>query len=136
MAASKVAQAAGKRKEAIARATARAGKGIVRVNAAPLDVYGNDFARMRITEPLAIAGSMAAEVDIDVRVVGGGWSAQAEAARLAVAKALVSYTNSEQLKNTYLDYDRSLLVADTRRKEPRKFGRHSRARARRQTSYR
>ena len=134
--ANKVTQAAGKRKEAIARATARAGKGAVRINAVSLDIYSNEFARMRIQEPLAIAGQMAAEVDIDVSVIGGGWSSQAEAARLAIAKALVEYTGSEQLKNTYLDYDRSLLVADTRRKEPRKFGRHSRARARRQTSYR
>lgn len=132
----KVAHAAGKRKEAVARATARAGRGIVRINAISLDVWGNDFARLRVQEPLLIAGPLAAEVNIDVIVFGGGWSSQAEAARLAIAKALVAFTGSEQLKRMFLDYDRFLLVADTRRKEPRKFGTHSRARAKRQTSYR
>ena len=134
--AAKVAHAAGKRKEAIARATARPGKGVVRINSVPLDLRNPEFARLRMQEPVMIAGPLAAEVNIDVQVSGGGWSAQAEASRLAIAKALVAYTSSEQLKRTYLDYDRSLLVADTRRKEPKKFGRHSRARARRQTSYR
>ncbi|HKZ49593.1 MAG TPA: 30S ribosomal protein S9 [Candidatus Nanoarchaeia archaeon] len=134
--AAKIAHAAGKRKEAIARATARPGKGIVKVNSIPLDIYSNEFARLRISEPIMVAGQMAAEVDVDVSVNGGGWSAQAEASRLAIAKALIAFTGSEQLKRTFLDYDRFLLVADTRRKEPRKFGTHSRARAKRQTSYR
>ena len=132
----KVAQAAGKRKEAIARATARPGKGIIRINSTPLDAYTPEVARLRILEPIVIAGPLGAEVNIDIKVNGGGWSSQAEAARLAVAKALVAYTGSEQLKKTYLDYDRFLLVADTRRKEPKKFGTHSRARAKRQLSYR
>ena len=132
----KVMHAAGKRKEAVARATARAGRGIVRINSIALDVWGNEFARLRVQEPLLIAGPLAADVNIDVTVFGGGWSSQAEAARLAIAKSLVAYTGSEQLKRIFLDYDRFLLVADTRRKEPRKFGTHSRARAKRQTSYR
>jgi small subunit ribosomal protein S9 len=136
MTAAKVAHAAGKRKEAVARATARSGRGIIRINAISLDVWGNEFVRMRVQEPLQIAGPMAAEVDIDVIVFGGGWSSQAEAARLAIAKSLVAYTGSEELRKMFLDYDRFLLVADTRRKEPRKFGTHSRARAKRQTSYR
>ena len=132
----KVIHAAGKRKEAVARATARPGKGVVRVNSIPIEQYNPEIARLRLKEPLLIAGQLAADVDIDVSVEGGGWSSQAEAARLAIAKALVSFTGSEQLKRTYLDYDRFLLVADTRRKEPKKFGRHSRARAKRQKSYR
>ncbi len=136
MAVAKVAHAAGKRKEAVARATARSGRGIIRINAISLDVWGNEFVRMRVQEPLHIAGPMAAEVDIDVIVFGGGWSSQAEAARLAIAKSLVAYTGSDELRKMFLDYDRFLLVADTRRKEPRKFGTHSRARAKRQTSYR
>src|SRR3989304_3755213 len=129
--AAKIAHAAGKRKEAIARATARPGKGIVKVNSIPLDIYSNEFARLRISEPIMVAGQMAAEVDVDVSVNGGGWRAQADASKLAIAKALIAFTGSEQLKRTFLDYDRFLLVADTRRKEPRKFGTHSRARAKR-----
>ncbi|MEM4247804.1 MAG: 30S ribosomal protein S9, partial [Candidatus Nanoarchaeia archaeon] len=56
--------------------------------------------------------------------------------RLAIAKALVGFTGSKELRQKFLDYDRHLLVADTRRKEPRKWGTHSRARAKRQKSYR
>jgi small subunit ribosomal protein S9 len=134
--ANKVAHAAGKRKEAVARATAKAGTGVVRINNIPIDIWSPDLAKLRIQEPLIIAGPLAAEVDITVNVCGGGWSAQAEAARLAIAKSLVAFTGSEQLRKMFMDYDRFLLVADTRRKEPRKFGTHSRARAKRQTSYR
>jgi len=129
-------QVAGKRKTAVARATARQGHGAIRINSRSLDLYEPEFARLRLQEPLLIAGPKAAEIDIDVTVRGGGWSAQTEASRLAIAKALVEYTGSKELKQRLLEYDRHLLVADTRRKEPRKFGTHSRARAKRQKSYR
>lgn len=132
----KIVQTAGKRKTAIARATARHGKGVVRINARLLELCEPEFARMRLQEPLLLAGPKAAEVDIDVNVIGGGWSAQTEAARLAIARALIAFTGSKELKETFLDYDRHLLVADTRFKEARKFGTHSKARAKRQKSYR
>lgn len=128
--------AAGKRKTAVARATVRPGTGVVRINSRHLEIYEPELARLRLQEPLLLLGAKAAEVNIDVNVKGGGWSAQAEAARLAIARALVAYTGSKELKEKFLDYDRHLLVADTRFKEPRKFGTHSRARAKRQTSYR
>ena len=136
MAATKIVHVSGKRKEAVARATARPGNGIIKINSIPLDLYEPEFARLRLREPLLIAGPMAADVNIDINVVGGGWSSQAEAARLAIAKALVAFTGSESLKKTFIDYDRFLMVADTRRKEPKKAGTHSRARAKRQKSYR
>ncbi len=126
----------GKRKRAIARATIKIGKGRVRINHRSLESYSPETARMRIQEPLIIAGDVINKVDIDVNVNGGGWSSQAEAARLAIAIALVEHTKSEELKRRYLDYDRQLLVADTRRKETRKPGTHSKARAKRQKSYR
>jgi len=133
---SNVVLTSGKRKTAIARAFARPGNGIVLVNNKPIAIYTPEFARLRLEEPILIAGELAKGFDINVDVRGGGWSAQAEAARLAIAKAIVQLTNSKELKKTYLDYDRHLLVADTRYKEPRKFGTHSRARAKRQKSYR
>ena len=129
-------QTAGKWKSAIARATARPGHGVVRVNSRLLELYEPEFDRLRLQEPLLLAGPKAAEVDIDVNTVGGGRASQTEASRLAIAKALVQFTGSKDLKQKFLDYDRHLLVADTRRKEPRKFGTHSRARAKRQKSYR
>jgi len=128
--------ASGKRKRAIARATVRLGKGVVRINSRLLDLYEPEIAKLRLQEPLLLAGQKAADVDIDVNVIGGGWSAQTEAARLAIARALVAYTGSKELKELFQEYDRHLLVADTRFKEPRKFGTHSKARQKRQKSYR
>mgnify|MGYP003340426710 CR=1 FL=1 len=51
--------AIGKRKRAIARATIRQGRGIVRVNLHPLDVFEPEYARMRIREPLLLAEKIA-----------------------------------------------------------------------------
>ena len=133
---SNVVLTSGKRKTAIARAFAKPGKGIITVNKKPIAIYTPEFARLRLEEPMLIAGDIVKAFDIHVDVRGGGWSAQAEAARLAIAKAIVQLTNAKELKKKYLDYDRHLLVADTRYKEPRKFGTHSRARAKRQKSYR
>ena len=126
----------GKRKTAIARATIREGKGIIRINGIPIEAYSQEVARLRLKEPLLLAGELASKIDADITVRGGGWHAQAEAARLALARAMVKFFKSKELEKLFSDYDKSLLVADTRRKEPKKFGRHSRARARRQTSYR
>jgi small subunit ribosomal protein S9 len=68
-------------------------------------------------------------------VNGGGFIGQAEAARTAIARGLVEWTENEKLKETYLEYDRSLLVSDMRKKEKKKFGAKG-ARAKRQKSYR
>lgn len=125
---------AGRRKRAVARVTLKPGKGMVRINKKPLDTYGPKMARLKIREPLLLAGDTAKEVKIDVVVNGGGISSQAEAARLAIARALVQY--SKKFEKIFLDYDRNLLVADVRRKETRKPNRHGKARAKRQKSYR
>ncbi|MBS3126026.1 30S ribosomal protein S9 [Candidatus Woesearchaeota archaeon] len=126
----------GKRKRAVARAVVRAGKGDVRINRVPLDVVEPKLFRLKLREPLMLAGDAAHKVDIDVNVSGGGISSQADASRLAIAKALVAFTKNEKLKEAYLNYDRSLLVADVRRKESAKPNRHGQARAKRQKSYR
>ena len=60
---------------------------------------------------------------------------QAEAARTAIARALVRWTKSSQLRSKFLEFDRTLLTGDPRRKEPKKFGGPG-ARARFQKSYR
>ncbi len=125
----------GKRKRAIARATAREGKGVVRINRLLLDAYEPELARERMREPLVIAGNLAENVNIDVDVHGGGWQGQAEAARLAIARAMVKYSGSDALKRQYLDYDRHLLVADVRRGESSKPN-DSKPRKARQKSYR
>jgi len=131
----KTVHVSGKRKRAIAKATLRAGKGQVKVNNILLENFSPVLARAKIREPLQLAGTVAGKVDISVRVSGGGFMAQAEAARLAIARALVESTKGDALKDVFLKYDRHLLVADTRRKEMCKPN-DSKARAKRQKSYR
>lgn len=125
----------GKRKTAVARAAAVKGIGRVRINRVPLEIYEPEMARMKISEPLILADTKRAGVDIDVDVHGGGIMGQAAAARTAIAKALVVYLKDSELANLYKQYDRGLLVSDPRRKLPKTpCGRG--ARKRRQKSYR
>jgi small subunit ribosomal protein S9 len=133
---SKIVQTSGKRKKAIAHATVRAGKGLVRINNKLLAHIGPKMIQLRLQEPLFIADKLAHEVDISVRVHGGGVSSQADAARLAIARGLLAYSGSSTLKQSYLDYDRQLVVADVRQKEKVKPNSHGKARAKRQKSYR
>jgi small subunit ribosomal protein S9 len=130
----KIITASGKRKSAIARAVLRAGKGTVRINKVLLDFYEPRLSRLKLREALIIAGDVVNSVDIDVNVRGGGQTTQAEAARLAIARALAKH--NKKLEDVFLKYDRQLLVADVRRKETHKPNRHGKARAKRQKSYR
>lgn len=130
----KIIHTSGKRKRAIARATLRPGKGRTRMNGRIIDVIEPRLARMKIREPLILAGDIISGIDLDVNVVGGGFMSQAEAARLAIARALVKY--NKKLEKVFLNYDRHLLVADVRRKEASKPNRHGQARSKRQKSYR
>lgn len=131
----KVVVSSGKRKSAVARANVRKGRGLVRINRVPLELYEPYLARVKIMEPLTLAGSRGSKVDIDVNVQGGGVMGQASAARTAIAKGLVGFLEDDELKQMYSKYDRSLLVSDPRRKLPKKpLGRG--ARKKRQKSYR
>ena len=133
--AKKVVNSSGKRKTAIARATVQKGTGLIRINKKPVEIYEPEIARWKILEPIQIADNYIKSVNIDVDVKGGGFMSQASAVRTAIAKGLVDYTNDPSLKLSYLDHDRSLLVSDSRRKEPKKpLGRG--ARKKRQKSYR
>ena len=126
----------GKRKSAIARAVVKQGTGIIRLNSVPIDLVEPRMSRLKLMEPLILAGDVAGKVNIDVNVIGGGISSQAEALRLAIAKALLVYTKNDKLREVFLNYDRNLLVADVRRKEPSKPNRHGQARSKVQKSYR
>ena len=115
----------GKRKKAIARAIIREGKGQVRINSLPLETIQPRYRQMRIKEAIMLASEQSKNVDIDVTVKGGGIWGQADAARTAIANALVSFYKDNNLKQTYLDYDRTLLISDARRTEPHKPSRSS-----------
>jgi ribosomal protein S9 len=80
-------------------------------------------------------------VDIRVKAKGGGHTSQVYAIRQAISKAIVAYYakyvdaySALELKKKLVAYDRTLLIADPRRAEPKKFGGHG-ARARRQKRY-
>ena len=124
-----------RRKMATARASIKAGKGFVKINKVNLLAIDNPYVKMMVSEPLKIAGDYASQVDININVYGGGQMGQAQAARSAIAKALVAYTKDSQLKKEMLAYDRFLLVDDSRQVEPKKF-KGRKARARFQKSYR
>ncbi|MBS3175667.1 30S ribosomal protein S9 [Candidatus Woesearchaeota archaeon] len=124
----------GRRKSAIARATLRPGKGIVRWNKRKIETISQNMMRLRMQEPLILAGDVLKTVDIDVNAFGGGTSSQADATRLAIARALAKH--DKKLEKVFLDYDRTLLVADVRQKETHKPNCHGKARAKRQKSYR
>ncbi len=129
--------ASGKRKTAKARATVKEGSGTIRVNSKPLNVL-EDATRRMVEEPLRIAGEeVYGDIQIQVDTEGGGKNGQAEAARMAVARALVEYTDDEDLERGFLDYDRNMLVEDPRRTETRKPSQSSKgARHKQQKSYR
>jgi len=126
----------GKRKTAIARATIKPGKGRIRVNNTPLEILEPKIARDKIVEPLLRASDeIWKQIDINVKVSGGGFMGQAEAVRTAIARALVKWTRSTRLQTILTDYDRTMIAGDSRRKEPKKFGGPG-ARSREQKSYR
>jgi len=118
-----IVQVTGKRKRSIARGTVRKGTGVVRINRTPIGFINPSVARYKMMEPLIIAGDeLAKKVDIDVNVRGGGIVGQASAARIVIAKGLVEFFRNDALKNRFMEYDKSLLVADPRQKETRKPG--------------
>jgi len=132
----RVVLASGKRKTAIARAVIRAGKGRVRVNGTPIEIWTPEPARWKMIEPLLLVGKEVwSQVDIDVVVRGGGFMGQAEAVRIAIARGLYLWTRDERIKEIFVEYDRTMWAGDPRRKEPKKYGGRG-ARARFQTSYR
>lgn len=110
----------GKRKEASARAKVEEGEGNVRINSRPLNTFSDEMLRLMIKEPLALAGELSEDVDIDIQVSGGGKVGQAEAARQAIARGLVEFTGDEKLEEKFEEYDRYLIVRDDRTTEPHK----------------
>ncbi|WP_049920829.1 30S ribosomal protein S9 [Halopiger djelfimassiliensis] len=131
-----VTNTSGKKKTAVARATVREGEGRVRINSKPVELVEPEMSRLKMLEPFRIAGEdLRSEMDIDVRVEGGGISGQADAVRTAIARGIVQHTNDAELRDAFMEFDRSLLVNDVRQSEPKKWGGPG-ARARYQKSYR
>jgi len=130
-------------KTAVAVAYVKRGRGLIKLNGAPIELVRPEGMKYKVLEPVLLLGlPRFAMVDIRVRVSGGGYVAQIYAIRQAIAKGIVAFyqkyvneAEKKEVKDILLSYDRTLLVADPRRREPKKFGGRS-ARARFQKSYR
>ena len=136
-------QTFGRKKTATAVAFVKKGTGNLRVNGSTISLLEPRILRLKTFEPMMLIGiDKFQEVDIRVRVKGGGTTSQIYAIRQAIAKGIVAYyqkfvdeSQKREIKEILINYDRTLLVADPRRCEPKKFGGSS-ARARYQKSYR
>ena len=126
----------GKRKTSVAKLRVKPGKGMIYFNYLPHTEL-NLFHKLALSEPIKIHEKILGDVshDFHVKVKGGGKESQIQAARLAIAKALVRLSSSDVLRKAMITYDRNMIVQDPRRKETRKPG-DSKARAKRQKSYR
>lgn len=132
----KIITISGKRKTATAKATIRTGKGRIRVNNVPIEIFEPQMARLKMMEPLLhVDTNVRNQIDVNVKVSGGGFMGQAEAARMAIARGILRWTKSKHMQSMFTEYDRTMLAGDPRRKESKKFGGPG-ARARYQKSYR
>jgi len=136
-------QVYGRKKNAVAVSYCKRGGGLIHVNGKPLELLEPEGLRLKCYEAILVVGKEKfADVDMRIRVKGGGHVAQVYAIRQAMAKSLVAYyqkyvdeSSKQMIKDMFISYDRTLLVADPRRCEPKKFGGPS-ARSRYQKSYR
>ncbi|MHA1268897.1 MAG: 30S ribosomal protein S9 [Candidatus Helarchaeota archaeon] len=132
----KIVLTSGKRKTAIARASTKKGRGRIRVNKTPIEIIEPELVREIMIEPLHLIDNKIREgIDINITVRGGGRMGQAQAVAIALARAIVQWTDNPEIRNKIMQYNRALIAGDSRRKEPKKFGGPS-ARARFQKSFR
>ena len=121
----------GRRKSSVARVRLFPGTGTVTVNSRTLENYfPRPTSRMRILEPFE-ATETTGQYDVLVSVEGGGLSAQADAVRLGISRALITVT--ETLRPVLRKG--GMLTRDPREVERKKYG-HHKARKRPQYSKR
>jgi small subunit ribosomal protein S9 len=138
--ADKVFLTSGKRRTAVARArfkqVSSSDNAIIRINGVPLDKIEPKFARIKMMEPLILAKDhYSDELNIKIRVHGGGIMSQAEAVRSAIARGIYRHLELNEVKQIFDDYDRTMIAGDIRRTESKKYGGPG-PRARYQKSYR
>lgn len=113
-----ISNTSGRRKTSVARIYMQAGQGNITINGRDMKAYfANELLENIVNQPLAIVEQVG-QYDIKVNVRGGGISAQAEAIRLAISKALVG-DNSEARPALKKE---GFLTRDPRMVERKKFG--------------
>lgn len=109
----------GRRKSAVARVRIKSGTGQMFINKRPMTEYFcNELERMSVHKPFEVT-ELKGKFDLHVNVDGGGTTAQAEAVKLGIARALVKV--SKELEPKLKEHD--LLTRDPRMKERKKYGR-------------
>lgn len=114
-----VINAVGRRKTAVARVYMQAGNGTVTVNGRELaDYFPSEILRIVLNQPFTTT-STSGTFDVKVNVKGGGIAGQAEATRMAIARALceANIENRPALKKG------GFLTRDSRMVERKKYGR-------------
>ena len=85
-------QTFGRKKNATAVAYCKRGKGLLKVNGRPLEEVEPKALQYKLQEPILLLGKdRFADVDIRIRVKGGGHTSQIYAIRQALSKSLVAY---------------------------------------------
>jgi small subunit ribosomal protein S9 len=112
--------ATGKRKSAIAKVWLESGKGEITINGMTLDAWlgGHEAIKKRVKQPLEVSKQLES-VNIKATTLGGGYSAQADALRHGISRALVAF--DEQFRVILKPY--GLLTRDARKVERKKYGR-------------
>lgn len=110
----------GRRKTSIAKVLMVPGKGKVLVNDKPLkDYFLNDLIIQEIMQPFQVTNTMNS-FDVKAKVFGGGFTGQAGAMRLGIARALITTNNDFKL----ILKKEKLLTRDPRAKERKKYGKY------------
>ena len=112
--------ATGRRKTSIAKVWLENGNGQLTINGQTLDAWlgGHEAIKKRVMQPLEVT-KQETNVNIVVSTLGGGYSAQADAVRHGVSRALVAL--DEQFRAVLKPY--GLLTRDARSVERKKYGR-------------
>lgn len=108
----------GRRKTAVARVRLRNGQGQILVNGRPFDQYFlTEQVRKTVVAPLVLSGKQS-ELDVSIRVEGGGPTGQAEACMLGIARALKQFMPELEAKLR----GAGMLTRDSHMKERKKYG--------------
>jgi small subunit ribosomal protein S9 len=108
----------GRRKTSVARVFLRSGKGTITINGrAGNEYFTTESSRAMVRQPL-LATETAEKFDVMILTNGGGFTGQAGAARLGIARALVEFNAELRGKLKQLGF----LTRDPRKHERKKYG--------------
>ena len=108
----------GRRKTSVARVRIRSGQGRIVVNERPLEKYFLIEQQQKAVVAPLVGSGRRDQVDVIIRVHGGGINGQADACKLGIARALKRFDPATEPSLR----DSGLLTRDGRMKERKKYG--------------